>query len=93
MTTVYEVVVERKTVNRFMVTARTQAEAAMAVGMKLASADPWAESAEQEVDRKMLTPTKVAGGNEQTVLDFEMAVQGKLGKAEPDDEGSARAQV
>lgn len=86
MTTVYEVVVERKTVNRFMVTARTQAEAAMEVGMKLGSATPWADSAEQEIDRKMLTPTKVAGGNEQTILDFDAL---RRGETPTDDEAAS----
>ena len=67
MDNVYEVIIERKVVNRFLVEARTQHEAAMAVGILMGQGEPFAKSHEQETDRKMLAPTKIEG---QTVRDF-----------------------
>lgn len=59
MSNVYEVIVERRTVNRFLVAARTIHEAAMEVGVKLGGPSPWAESTQTEVDRVMRQPNKV----------------------------------
>jgi len=60
MSNTYEVIVERKILNRFVVTARTQHEAAMTVGIKLGGETPFADSDEQEVDRKMIAPKIIA---------------------------------
>jgi len=70
MPSVYEVIVERRIRNRFMVEARSGSEAAMRVGANLAGETPFVGSAEQETDRRILTPKVVAGAGPQQVIEF-----------------------
>lgn len=70
MGNVYEVIVERRIRNRFMVEARSGSEAAMRVGANLAGETPFTGSDEQETDRRILTPKTVPGAGPQQVIDF-----------------------
>jgi len=63
----YEVIVSRKLSNRFVVTARTGAEAAMAVGALLARDDPWEGSTEVEQARQMRSPSLTEAPHQQTL--------------------------
>lgn len=70
---VYEIVVERKLRNRFLVSARSSAEAAAAVGANICGAGAFDGSEETEVDRRLMNPKVVRSATGQTVLEFQAA--------------------
>lgn len=76
---VYEIIVERKLRNRFLVSARSSAEAAAAVGANISGTGPFAGSEETEVDRRLLNPRVVKGASSQTVLDFQAEARVRAG--------------
>ena len=83
MDNVYEIIVDRKIRNRFLVLARSSAEAAMKLGAGLAGPAPFSSSEGHEVERRMQNPRIVKGAGPQQVLDFEAGLAG----AEPDENG------
>lgn len=74
---VYEIVVERKLRNRFLISARSSAEAAAAVGANICSPTAFDGSEETEVDRRLMNPKVVRSETAQTVLEFQAAHAGR----------------
>lgn len=76
MANVYEIIVERKLRDRFLVAARSSAEAAAAVGANLSSDAAFSISETTEVGRRMHNPRRVPGGTVDQVRDFEADQRG-----------------
>jgi len=67
---VYEIIVDRRLRNRFVVSARSAAEAAAKVGANMASTAPFSASEGNEIERRMLTPRLLKSGGPQLALEF-----------------------